>query len=74
MYDFSNLQNTERGKKINAAMVQTGRYVEQAGKAVGKYLCFVKCNTGSDYTTTRVTQEEMEGGALFTNANFFTQP
>ncbi|XP_061179764.1 late secretory pathway protein AVL9 homolog [Saccostrea echinata] len=30
-----NLQNTERGKKINAAMVQTGRYVEQAGKAVG---------------------------------------
>lgn len=30
-----NLQNTERGKKINAAMVQTGKYVEQAGKAVG---------------------------------------
>ncbi|KAK3093120.1 hypothetical protein FSP39_011330 [Pinctada imbricata] len=30
-----NLQNTERGKKINAAVVQTGKYVEQAGKAVG---------------------------------------
>ncbi|KAJ8313650.1 hypothetical protein KUTeg_008211, partial [Tegillarca granosa] len=30
-----NLSSTERGKKINAAVVQTGKYVEQAGKAVG---------------------------------------
>ncbi|XP_067648728.1 late secretory pathway protein AVL9 homolog isoform X2 [Haliotis asinina] len=30
-----NLQNTERGKKINAAVVQTGKYMVQTGKAVG---------------------------------------
>lgn len=30
------MQNTERGRKINAAVVQTGKYVMQTGKAVGK--------------------------------------
>lgn len=32
----STLQNTERGRKINAAVVQTGKYVVQTGRAVGK--------------------------------------
>ena len=30
------MQNTERGKKLNAAVVQTGKYVVQTGKAVGE--------------------------------------
>jgi len=31
------MHNTEGGKKINAAVTQTGKYVVQTGKAVGKY-------------------------------------
>ena len=29
------MQSTERGKKINAAVSQTGKYVVQTGKVVG---------------------------------------
>ena len=32
----STMQSTDRGKKINAAVSQTGKYVVQTGKAVGK--------------------------------------
>ena len=32
------MQNTEGGKRINAAVSQTGKYVMQTGKVVGKYL------------------------------------
>mgnify|MGYP006890259157 CR=1 FL=1 len=31
------MQNTEGGKKINAAVSQTGKYVVQTGKAVGEF-------------------------------------
>ena len=37
-YDFSNLQSTERGKKVNAAISQTGKVVMQTGKVVGKLI------------------------------------
>ena len=33
---FRSMQSTERGKKVNAALVQTGKVVAQTGKAVGK--------------------------------------
>jgi hypothetical protein len=32
---YSSMQSTERGKKINAAVSQTGKYVVQTGKVVG---------------------------------------
>ena len=31
------MQSTERGKKISAAASQTGKYVVQTGKVVGKH-------------------------------------
>ena len=33
----SSMQSTERGRKLNAAVVQTGKYVVQTGKAVGEF-------------------------------------
>lgn len=35
------MQSTERGRKFNAAVAQTGKYVLQTGKAVGKKNIFV---------------------------------
>ena len=32
------MQSTEQGKKINAAVVKTGKYVAQTGKVVGKLM------------------------------------
>jgi hypothetical protein len=32
------MQSTERGRKLNAAVVQTGKYVVQTGKAVGQFV------------------------------------
>ena len=34
---ISSMQSTERGRKLNAAVMQTGKYVVQTGKAVGEY-------------------------------------
>ena len=34
---LSTIQNTERGKKINAAVQKTGTIVANTGKAVGKF-------------------------------------
>lgn len=38
---FSTMQNTEGGRKLNQAMVSTGRAVATTGRAVGEYCCSV---------------------------------
>ena len=60
---FSSMQSTERGRKINAAVMQTGKYVMQTSKAVGKnyfsskWLCdaaCIYCKTDSVYDVSHI--------------------
>lgn len=37
----STMQNTEGGRKLNQAMVSTGRAVATTGRAVGEHFCNV---------------------------------
>jgi hypothetical protein len=37
----STMQNTEGGRKLNQAMVSTGRAVATTGRAVGEHFCSV---------------------------------
>ncbi|XP_041367751.1 late secretory pathway protein AVL9 homolog [Gigantopelta aegis] len=58
------MQNTERGKKLNAAVVQTGKYVVQTGKAVGGALNHAKSTLSSwfsSFTPDRNTEKEEDG-------------
>jgi hypothetical protein len=41
LFYSSTMQNTEGGRKLNQAMVSTGRAVATTGRAVGKYHCSV---------------------------------
>ncbi|XP_059165254.1 late secretory pathway protein AVL9 homolog [Physella acuta] len=54
------LQNTERGRKINAAVVQTGKYVVQTGKAVGGALTSAKSAVSGWFSSWRHSDKEQE--------------
>ncbi|KAK6165935.1 hypothetical protein SNE40_022741 [Patella caerulea] len=47
------MQNTERGKKLNAAVVQTGKYMVETGKAVGGALNHAKSAVSSWFSSWR---------------------
>ncbi|ESO88012.1 hypothetical protein LOTGIDRAFT_206952 [Lottia gigantea] len=52
------MQSTDRGKKINAAVVQTGKYVVETGKAVGGALNNAKSAVSSWFSSWRTTSND----------------
>ncbi|XP_005106698.1 late secretory pathway protein AVL9 homolog [Aplysia californica] len=51
------LQNSERGRKINAAVVQTGKYVVQTGKVVGGALTSAKSAVSGWFSSWRSSEK-----------------
>ncbi|CAL1530920.1 unnamed protein product [Lymnaea stagnalis] len=55
------LQSTERGRKINAAVVSTGKYVVQTGKAVGGAFTSAKSAVSGWFSSWRNNDKVIEG-------------
>lgn len=51
------MQSTERGKKINAAVSQTGKYVVQTGRAVGGALTQAKSSLSSWFSSLTTSEK-----------------
>ncbi|CAG5133981.1 unnamed protein product [Candidula unifasciata] len=54
------LQNSERGRKINAAVVQTGKYVVQTGKVVGGAISSARSAVSGWFSSWRHTDKSPE--------------
>ena len=67
------MQSTERGKKINAAVSQTGKYVVQTGRAVGKFLGPVVQSVVSLTNSLRVISLTVLANSIYNILIFFAE-